>query len=155
MVSAQPTFRRRSHRPVAGPSRLLWLALLLFGFLYTHGISGESAVSHSTGSPVAMPTFVHTGKSHEAQGGSDPGSASSTVLKQDDTNGHHGNDETAHAAEECASGKPQEGPDLSAPECPMPFGTVSALSTPAAATVSLPASAPERPSSAAVHILRI
>ncbi|MCC3779903.1 DUF6153 family protein [Streptomyces sp. UNOB3_S3] len=140
---------------MAGPSRLLWLAMLLFGFLYTHGISGESAVSHSTGSPVAMSTFEHIAKGHEAQGDSNPGAVSSTALKQDDTNSHHGNDETVHAAEECASGKPQEGPDFFAPGCSTPFDTAAALSTPAGAAVSLPASAPESPSSAAVRILRI
>ncbi|MFI1183500.1 DUF6153 family protein [Streptomyces sp. NPDC020799] len=140
---------------MAGPSRLLWLAMLLFGFLYTHGISGESAVSHSTGSPVAMSAFEHITKGHEAQGDSNPGAVSSAALKQDDTNSHHGNDETVHAAEKCASGKPQEGPDLSAPDCPMPFDTVSALSTPARTTARPSAHAPESPSSAAAHILRI
>ncbi|MEU1673692.1 hypothetical protein ABZ752_16880 [Streptomyces roseifaciens] len=128
MVSAQLVFRTRRTRPsVSGLSRLLWPALLLlFGVLYTHGISGESAVSHATGRPVALSAFAHAVDEHHAHG--EPAPVAAPGTEQVHAADHH-EDESSHGAENCTSGKPQDGPALFAPSCSALFDALSALSS--------------------------
>ncbi|MFE3323991.1 DUF6153 family protein [Streptomyces sp. NPDC059176] len=87
----------------AGPLRVLWLAVLLFGLLYTHGVSAETAASHATTS-AAMPAahFV-------------PGSDAAREDDQPTSPGHDGGDQDSHPAGECVSGQPQQGSGLPAP----------------------------------------
>ncbi|WP_434594106.1 DUF6153 family protein [Streptomyces sp. A5-4] len=104
MVTALRTsrlFRARSH--VAGPLQVFWLAALLLGLLYTHGVSAESAAAH--GSPGGTTTTAM---------------ASSPHADHEVAPAHHGGGEAEHAAESCVSGQPQQGADLPAP-CAKPL----------------------------------
>ncbi|MFE1788729.1 hypothetical protein ACFW7J_10095 [Streptomyces sp. NPDC059525] len=52
----------------AGPLRLLWMAALLFGFLYTHVAGADSVTAHVIGSAITMPQLS---SHHTAPGGHD------------------------------------------------------------------------------------
>lgn len=93
----------RTRRP-AGPLRLVWLAALLFAFLYTHAAGAESASAHVTGGVVTV--------SHQES--AEPDGAD----HHDDGSGH------PHPAETCASGHPQQGSELPAPPL-VPLGHLS------------------------------
>ncbi|MGK5729434.1 hypothetical protein [Streptomyces sp. URMC 124] len=154
MVSAQLVFlARRTHRSVPGPSRLLWLALLLFGVLYTHGVSGESAVSHATGKPVALSAFAHAIDEHHAHGEPAPVAAPG-VAEQTDASERH-EDESSHGAEDCTSGKPQEGPALFAPGCSALCDALRAMSAHSRPGTRPSPAAPEAAPSATSRVLRI
>nr|WSW47142.1 hypothetical protein OG296_30810 [Streptomyces sp. NBC_01001] len=93
----------RARRP-AGPLRLMWLAALLFAFLYTHAAGADSASAHVTGGAVAVsyPDYAEPdGADHRDEG-----------------NGH------SHPAETCASGHPQQGSELPAPPL-VPLGDLT------------------------------
>lgn len=95
MVTARSASRAPRTRRPAGPLRLLWLAALLFAFLYTHAAGADTASAHVTGGAVTAAA---------AYGGpaSDGG----------DEDGGHGH---GHPAEACASGHPPQGVDLPGP----------------------------------------
>ncbi|MCX5302710.1 hypothetical protein OG304_04490 [Streptomyces sp. NBC_00160] len=86
---------------------MLWLAALLFAFLYTHAAGADSASAHVAGGAVAVPRLAST----------------------DADDGHHHDsrtpdgrgDDHGHPAEECASGHPQQGCELPAPHM-VPLG---------------------------------
>ncbi|UUU44305.1 hypothetical protein [Streptomyces sp. NBC_00162] len=110
MVTARAAFGATRTRRPAGPLRLLWLAALLFAFLYTHAAGADSASAHVTGGAVTVPHEVpaesngaHTHGAHNhgahTHEGRKPGG-------RDDDSGH------THPAEACASGHPQHGIDL-------------------------------------------
>ncbi|MFJ7159924.1 hypothetical protein ACIQUQ_33925 [Streptomyces sp. NPDC101118] len=60
MITAGASVDPRT-RSSAGPLRLLWLALLLFGFLYTHAAGADSASAHALGGPVTPPSLTDGG----------------------------------------------------------------------------------------------
>ncbi|MER5930058.1 hypothetical protein [Streptomyces sp. NPDC002054] len=103
MVTAGPPSRMPRVRTPAGPLRVWGLAVVLFAFLYGHGVSIEGAVGHldSTASAPAVAVF------HGHQSG----------LAAADPDPHHGGDPGAasHPAQECVPGQPQQGPALDAP----------------------------------------
>ncbi|MFK0292840.1 hypothetical protein ACIQU6_20515 [Streptomyces sp. NPDC090442] len=115
MVTARPATRApypRSRR--VGLRRLLWLAALLVGLLYSHGISAESAEGHvspllavSTAQAPVSPV------SHEAsvQYGLDDATAGGGSCRGDGHDGH----EAGHAAHDCLAGNPEHGVDLPLP----------------------------------------
>lgn len=112
MVTARAASSATRTRRPAGPLRLLWLAALLFTFLYTHAAGAESASAHVTGGAV---TVAHLG-SAESDGAD---------HHDDETPGGH-NDGSGHShpAEACASGHPQQGSELPAPPL-VPLGDPS------------------------------
>ncbi|MFI8106141.1 hypothetical protein [Streptomyces sp. NPDC086023] len=57
MITAGTSVASRA-RSSAAPLRLLWLALLLFGFLYTHAAGADSASAHALGTPVTPPSLT-------------------------------------------------------------------------------------------------
>ncbi|MFD5325185.1 hypothetical protein [Streptomyces sp. NPDC127092] len=100
MITARAPFSATRSRPTAGPLRLLWLAALLFAFLYTHAAGADSASAHVTGG-AAVPQLASTSSGDAHHGG--------TPDRRDDGQGH------SHAAEECASPHPQHGCELPGP----------------------------------------
>ncbi|MFE1558985.1 hypothetical protein ACFW6V_28875 [Streptomyces sp. NPDC058734] len=105
MITARPAPGSARTRHQAGPLRLLWLAALLFAFLYTHAAGADSASAHVTGGAVAV--------AHLAPAGDDDAShhdGRRPDRQDDDAGGGH-----PHPAEACASGHPQQGCDLPGP----------------------------------------
>ncbi|WP_327308080.1 hypothetical protein OG730_35435 [Streptomyces sp. NBC_01298] len=119
---------KRARRP-AGALRLLWLAALLFAFLYTHAAGADSASAHvARGAvPVAHLDVIGLGGAgaglHDdaASGGHGDGAGHDVGAGQGDGTGHDvgtGRDDGAghgHPAEACASGHPPQGAELPAP----------------------------------------
>lgn len=111
MVTAGSQLRAPGARTYAGPRQLLWLAVLLFSLVLTHGLSVESAEGHSAPAPgtaASAPAAVaHAAVAHvpDADAGtdSDPGP------------GHGPEQDSRHAADECLSGQPEQGPELDGP----------------------------------------
>ncbi|WP_405786584.1 hypothetical protein OG753_40215 [Streptomyces sp. NBC_00029] len=104
MITVRPALGTARTRHQAGPLRLLWLAALLFAFLYTHAAGADSASAHVTGGAVAVPHLASAGDdgvSHHDDQRPD---------RQDDAGDGH-----PHPAEACASGHPQQGCDLPGP----------------------------------------
>ncbi|MCX5381537.1 hypothetical protein [Streptomyces sp. NBC_00091] len=98
-ASSAPRTRR-----AAGPLRLLWLAALLFAFLYTHAAGADSASAHVSGGAVTVTYFESASES--ADGGGPPHHGERAPGGLEDGGGH------AHPAEACASGHPQQGVDV-------------------------------------------
>ncbi|MFE9637129.1 hypothetical protein [Streptomyces sp. NPDC006463] len=101
MVTVSPAPGMPRTRTSAGPLRLLWLAALMFGFLYTHAAGADSATAHVTGIPASATQTVADrapGDDHRHDGdlGHDEG-------------GH------SHPAEACDSAHPPTGSSLNAP----------------------------------------
>ncbi|MCA6091283.1 hypothetical protein LE181_03750 [Streptomyces sp. SCA3-4] len=118
MVTARPTSCvLRSHPSRVGLRRLLWLAALLLGLLYTHGLSAESAEGHvsalSAASAIQAPAQGGPGPSGPAQ--RTTGSASGdTAGDRCGVQGHDGH-EPGHSEQTCMSGQPQHGAGLPLP----------------------------------------
>ncbi len=86
-------------RPSAGPLRVLWVALLVFTFLYSHGVSTEGVRGHlqpTASAVIAVPD------GHEVV---------ETALVD-----HHGDHGASHPAEECTAAYPQQSPTLEDPQ---------------------------------------
>ncbi|MFB6516414.1 hypothetical protein [Streptomyces sp. NPDC056401] len=96
---------KRARRP-AGALRLLWLAALLFAFLYTHAAGADTATAHVARGAVPVAHLDAVGADASESHGHGDG-------------GGHG-----HAAEACVSGHPQQGAELPAPP-PAPLGGLS------------------------------
>ncbi|UQA91067.1 hypothetical protein [Streptomyces halobius] len=115
MVTAWSPSSMLRARSSAGPLRLLWLAALLLGVLFTHGVSVESAEGHTTAgitAPVYAAAVNHEGQTGEAGHGDDVAYTSPALVAADD---RHDGEGSSHPAEECLSGQPHQGPDLAAP----------------------------------------
>ncbi|MEV7521471.1 hypothetical protein [Streptomyces sp. NPDC091371] len=112
MVTARAASGAPRTRHRAGPLRLLWLAALLFGFLYTHAAGADSASAHVTGGAV---TVAYAASAE----GDDPGHHGERTPERDEEGSGH-----SHPAETCASGHPQHGVDLPCPP-PAPLADAS------------------------------
>lgn len=98
MVTATPTSTPPRVRLFgAGLWRVLWVAATLLGVLYTHGASGEIVAEHVS------------------PGSSTPRTATA-VVAQADTPAHDDGATAEHSAQDCASGQPQQGAELPAPD---------------------------------------
>ncbi|MFD7233181.1 hypothetical protein [Streptomyces sp. NPDC059881] len=112
MVTAWSSCNKPRARLSAGAWRMLWMAALLFGFLYTHGASAETAASHLTS--VAVAPAAHSVPGHAAD-----------EPDRHTPPGHNDEEDDSHPAGECVSGQPQQGPGLSAPSLTPLEGTSS------------------------------
>ncbi|MGW7357132.1 hypothetical protein ACWGI0_10935 [Streptomyces sp. NPDC054802] len=112
MVTARSSSRVSRARSSAGPLRLLWVAMALFAFVYTHGVSMEGVSGHLDTTAGAV------------------GAASPASAPGHYPGGEHRSD---HVVQECVPGQPQQAPVLGAP-------VASALVPEAAPLVSRPAS---------------
>lgn len=109
MVTAPPMFsvlRVRSHR--AGPLRLLCLAVLLLGLVYTHGVSRESAAGHLSpvSATLSAEAFADDGE---------PGASVQPPAEGAARGEHGGGHEGPHPAQDCVSSQPEHGAELPAP----------------------------------------
>lgn len=93
-TAAAPT-RARTRLPRL--SRLLWLAALLFGLLFSHGLHGESASGHLDASVTAVP----------------PTAEPESSADHDHDQQQH--DDAATAAHNCAPSQPSEALDVPPP----------------------------------------
>ncbi|MGC5041327.1 hypothetical protein ACPXCS_37890 [Streptomyces sp. DT190] len=92
-ATAPPRARARAPQP----SRLLWLALLLFSLLFTHGLHGESAAGHlAAGVTASLPV-------------------NETEPPAGDEDRQHGDGEFAESADNCAPSQPNEALDVPPP----------------------------------------
>ncbi|MGN9761939.1 hypothetical protein [Streptomyces sp. SD31] len=108
MVTAWSPWRIVRTRSGAGPLlRVLALAVLLSGFLVTHGIHVESVQGHLSTSATTPAALQVDGVHHAAD---EP-----ARLLAADADDHHGGHETPHPGEHCASGQPQQGSALVSP----------------------------------------
>ncbi|MFJ8015773.1 hypothetical protein [Streptomyces sp. NPDC096339] len=138
MVTAHAASRAPRTRRPAGPLRLLWLAALLFAFLYTHAAGADTASAHVTGGAVAVA---------EVYGESSPDGG--------DEDGGHGH---GHPAAACASGHPPQGVDLPEPSS-APLGEPAvadrAARTPWPSARTAPAALPPMRSSVGSMVQRV
>ncbi|MGP3984891.1 hypothetical protein [Streptomyces sp. KR80] len=113
MVTVRPTSSlSRTRRTAAGLLRMSWLAALLLGLLYTHGVSGESAAAHmATGPASTAAAAPHAVPAHPVDGGT---ASEHSDDRHERAPAHH-DDEAGHAGPSCLSGKPQQGADLPVP----------------------------------------
>jgi hypothetical protein len=108
MVTARSPWRGVRNRFGAGPlSRVLALAVLLFGVLVTHGVHVESAQGHLSTSAVVPAAPPADGVRHAAVEPARPFAA--------ETDDHHGGHGPSHPGEHCVSGQPQQGSALASP----------------------------------------
>lgn len=129
MITARAASGAKRARRPAGALRLLWLAALLFAFLYTHAAGADSASAHVARGAVPVAHLDAIGDDRaiavdradraDPHGADSPRGQDDDEDTGDDDGGGHG-----HAAEACVSGHPQQGAQL--PEPPLvPLGGVS------------------------------
>lgn len=111
MIAARPALSTTRTRHQAGPLRLLWLAVLLFAFLYTHAAGADTASAHVTSGAVMVPHLAAADT-----GGVPHHDDQRPDRRNDDGGGGH-----SHPAQACASGHPQQGCDLPGP----PLATIT------------------------------
>ncbi|MBW5480573.1 hypothetical protein [Streptomyces bambusae] len=108
MITASPWTGMPRTRAGAGPLRLLWLAALLFGFLYTHAAGADSASAHAVGAVVTAPRptgeSAATGHAYDRHDHHDQ-----LPTGHGDGGGH------SHPAETCDAGHPQQDIGLTPP----------------------------------------
>jgi hypothetical protein len=105
MVTAWSPWRIVRTRSGAGPLlRVLALAVLLSGFLVTHGIHVESVQGHLSVSATTPAAPQVDGVRHAA--------GEPARLFAADADDHHGGHEPSHPGEHCASGQPPQGSAL-------------------------------------------
>lgn len=127
MITARAASSAKRARRPAGALRLLWLAALLFAFLYTHAAGAESASAHVARGAVPVAHLDATGGDRafagdrvialDRAGAADPHGAEAP-------RGHGGDGGHGHPAEACVSGHPQQVGELPAPPL-VPLGDLS------------------------------
>ncbi|NUK13651.1 hypothetical protein HRW18_38095 [Streptomyces lunaelactis] len=131
MVTAWSSSRMSRARSSAGPLRMLWVAMMLFAFVYAHGVSAEGVIGHLDASAT-----VHTAAAIDGHAVED--------VPVDHHGGGHG---PSHPAQECVTGQPQQTPALDAPSaCALVEEGISPSGPPAAVAFGDVASAKQLPS---------
>ncbi len=103
MVTAWSPWRIVRTRSGVGPLlRVLALAVLLSGFLVTHGVHVESVQGHLSTS-ATTPAALQVDGVHQVA--DEPAG-----LFAADVGDHHGGHDTSHPGEHCAPGQPQQSP---------------------------------------------
>lgn len=139
MVTARSAFgalRTRSHR--AGSQGVLWLAALLLGLLYTHGLSAETAVGHA--SAVTASTAVHTLFGDDGHSGAGQRAAGDAAA-----DAHGDGHKSGHSSQECVSGQPDRGVDVLVP-CLAPLDATASPQASAAMVAASVGTASKPPS---------
>ncbi|MGW0840976.1 hypothetical protein ACWD26_12550 [Streptomyces sp. NPDC002787] len=107
MITAWPLPRIVRARASAGPLRVLGLAVLLFGVVFTHAVNAESIHGHMVTSAVA-PATMSPDDAHDA---TDTQALSRLVA----AGGGHDDHGSSHPGEQCVSAQPHLGPVLTPP----------------------------------------
>ncbi|MCX5408807.1 hypothetical protein OHA37_33750 [Streptomyces sp. NBC_00335] len=123
MITARAASGAKRARRPAGALRLLWLAALLFAFLYTHAAGADSASAHvARGAvPVAHLDAIVDGSAGVGDRGDSADPHGAEAPRGHDDGGGGGHD---HPAEACVSGHPQQGAELPEPAL-VPLGDPS------------------------------
>lgn len=99
MVTAWSSSRMSRARSSAGPLRVLWVAMMLFAFVYAHGVSIEGVTGHlDAGATAPAAAAIHD-----------------HVVEDAPVDHHGGEHPPSHPAQECVPGQPQQTPALDAP----------------------------------------
>ncbi|MGW7368600.1 hypothetical protein ACWGI8_35545 [Streptomyces sp. NPDC054841] len=109
MVTAWSSSRMSRARSSAGPLRMLWVAVMLFAFVYAHGVSAEGVTGHLDASATVRAATAmdsHAMDSHLMD------SHAAEDVPVDHHGGGHG---PSHPAQECVPGQPEQTPALDAP----------------------------------------
>ncbi len=93
--------------------RVSAMAVLLFGVVFTHGMSAESVTGHLVTSAAAPAATAHE-RALEAKAECEGQRAVSRLVAIGDSDDGHG---SSHPSEQCVSGQPQQGPVLPPPCC--------------------------------------
>lgn len=123
MVTAwSPSVMPRS-RPSGRPLRLLWVAALLFGLVYAHGVSPEGVTRHLATIAAGPGVSVGHGGAVMTSSAAAQKASDGAFVTRDHHDGHHGSPYPAH---ECLVAQPQHGSGVAAP-CPALPGRESAV----------------------------
>ncbi|SPE62098.1 hypothetical protein SNS2_4420 [Streptomyces netropsis] len=105
MVTVRRAFGLPRTRPVgARPRRLLLLATLLLGLLYSHGVSTEGAGGHAV--TAMLSGVVATGHTAQAERLPAAGATAAGIGAHRQRPAPHG--AAGHGVEDCLSGQPQQ-----------------------------------------------
>ncbi|MFG2293368.1 hypothetical protein [Streptomyces sp. NPDC048603] len=126
-------------RPLPRSLRLLWPALLLFGFLYTHGVNAETTASHLAGHAVVVTDHRAAAADAAPHGHEDRGEGNR--QGQDEGGDEDGRGGGSHPAGTCVSGQP---PEAAGAEIPAPVLLAWACHRPEDRTAA-PVPGPELP----------
>lgn len=122
MVTACPPSAMAWCRPSRWPPRVLWVAALLLGLVYAHGVSAEGVAGHLAFGAVEQSATVSQGDTGTASAAVEKASGGGVEAPGDHRNGDH---DSSHPAHECLVGQPQYGSVGAAP-CPAIFSRASA-----------------------------
>ncbi|MEV7870256.1 hypothetical protein AB0P17_30125 [Streptomyces sp. NPDC088124] len=140
MITARPPFGIARARHVAGSLRMLWLAALLIGFVYTHGPGAGSVAGHVAPHGTALAAAADAAV--DVHGG-----AGTPAVAVSASRGGHDPDGPSHPATECVPGQPQSAQAQAAP-CPTPRVWGPGAVIPAGGKYGARHSVPAAPSSA-------
>ncbi|MFD5746991.1 hypothetical protein [Streptomyces sp. NPDC127033] len=108
MITTRPPFGIARARHAAGPLRMLWLAALLIGFVYTHGPDAGSVAGHVA--PHGNALAAASDATVDVHGGDGTPTVSVSASRDG-----HGPDGPSHPATECVPGQPQSAQAQAAP----------------------------------------
>ncbi|MES4909079.1 MULTISPECIES: hypothetical protein [unclassified Streptomyces] len=123
MVTAWSPSVMSRFRPSGRPLRLLWVAALLFGLVYAHGVSPEGVTRHLASIAAGPGVSVGQGDAVMTAFAAAEKTSDGGLAMRDHHDGHHG---SPHPAHECLVAQPQHGSGVAAP-CPASLGRESAL----------------------------
>ncbi|EXU69192.1 hypothetical protein Z951_04975 [Streptomyces sp. PRh5] len=109
-------------RPSRRPLRVLWVAALLLGLVYAHGVSAEGVAGHLAFGAVNQGATVSQGDTGTASVAAEKVSGGGVEPRGDHHNGDH---DPSHPVHECLVSQPQYGSGWAAP-CPAVFSRASA-----------------------------
>lgn len=141
-------------RPSRRPLRVLWVAALLLGLVYAHGVSAEGVAGHLAFGAVDQGAPVSQADARTASVAAEEMSDGGVESRDDHHNGNH---DSSHPVHECLVGQPQYGSGWVAP-CPAVLSRASApLAAPSGVTglVQLVSDGCPLTDSAACVVLRI
>ncbi|MGV9879647.1 hypothetical protein [Streptomyces sp. NPDC003006] len=136
MMTTRSPFGVRRTGCAPRTSRLWWLGALLLAVLYAHGIGVEGASAHTT--PAIVTSSIAVDRASESAAGH----ADTSEPASDGSRGHGHDEGSSHAAGECLSGQPQDGPSLAAP-CVSALGSAFEYGGPGGGITSSGGSGPE------------
>jgi hypothetical protein len=115
VITAWSPFGASRFRLSAGSRRLMLVAMLLFGLVYTHGVDAEGVADHLTPASTTASANVDTHGSGVTPGVALHNAHAEAEDSTTDTE-HHGDEHgLSHPTHECLPGQPQQSPDMEAP----------------------------------------
>ncbi|MFF3554811.1 hypothetical protein ACFYXL_15580 [Streptomyces tsukubensis] len=137
MITERPAIGMPRSSELRGPWHLVWLALLVLGLVFTHGVNQESPFAHIAGAAATAETPGHSPPAATAERAAAaaplaPRPAVTPFGTHAGLSAH--SDGSAHPAEQCMPGQPQLNSGTTGPGSgPPPPGAVAARTTRAVA----------------------